>query len=69
MLTGKVKWFNAVKGYGFIEQDDGGADAFIHITALQQAGLSNLVEGQAVKFELVDGKNGKAAAENLSIVE
>lgn len=69
MPTGTVKWFNATKGYGFIEPSDGGKDAFVHISAVQHAGLSGLREGQKVEYELVPGQNGKSSAENLSVVD
>ncbi len=65
MATGTVKWFNPQKGYGFIQPDDGANDAFVHISAVEQAGLSTLREGQKVEFELVPGRNGKSSAENL----
>ena len=65
MATGTVKWFNPQKGYGFIEPSDGSKDAFVHISAVEQAGMSTLREGQKVEFELVPGRNGKASAENL----
>ena len=68
MATGTVKWFNPAKGFGFIEPDGGGDDAFVHISAVEQAGLSTLQEGQKVNFELQPGRNGKSSAENLSIV-
>ena len=67
MPTGTVKWFNPTKGYGFIEPEDGSKDAFVHISAVEQAGLSTLNEGQKVEFELVPGQNGKASAENLVV--
>jgi CspA family cold shock protein len=69
MTTGTVKWFNPTKGYGFIEPEDGSSDAFVHISAVESAGLSTLNEGQKVSFELQPGQNGKASAENLSIVD
>ena len=69
MPKGKVKWFNATKGYGFISPDEGGKDAFVHISAVQGAGLPGLSEGQRVEFELQSGQNGKTSAENLSLVE
>jgi CspA family cold shock protein len=69
MATGTVKWFNTVKGYGFIQPDDGGADAFVHISAVQRSGLESLNEGQKVEYELARGRNGKMAAENLSVQE
>ena len=67
MPTGTVKWFNRAKGYGFIEQEDGEKDAFVHISAVQNAGLETLDEGQKVQYELVEGDNGKTSA--ASIVE
>ena len=69
MATGTVKWFNPAKGFGFIEPDDGGEDAFVHISAVEKAGLSTLQEGQKVNFELQAGQNGKSSAENLTISE
>jgi CspA family cold shock protein len=68
MATGTVKWFNASKGFGFIEPEDGSADAFVHISAVERAGLSSLAEGQKVSYELQPGQNGKSSAENLSVV-
>ncbi len=69
MPTGTVKFFNLSRGYGFIEPEDGSGDAFVHISAVERAGLSSLSEGQKVSYELQPGRNGKSAAENLSIVE
>ncbi len=65
MPVGTVKWFNPVKGFGFIAPEDGSKDAFVHISAVERAGLSSLREGQKVEFELVPGRDGKASAENL----
>jgi CspA family cold shock protein len=67
MTTGKVKWFNTQKGYGFIAPDDGGADVFVHISALQQSGLTELRDGQAVEFQIEPGKGGKTAATKLKL--
>ena len=69
MTKGTVKWFNTVKGYGFIAPDDGGKDAFVHISAVERAGLSSLQEGQQVEFELQPGRDGRTSAENLKLVE
>ena len=69
MATGTVKWFNPTKGYGFIEPEGGGSDAFVHISAVESAGLSTLNEGQKVSFELQAGQNGKTSAENLSVID
>ena len=68
MIKGTVKWFNAVKGFGFIAPDDGGKDAFVHISAVERAGLSGLNEGQQVEYELQTGQNGRTSAENLKVV-
>ena len=65
MPTGTVKWFNGRKGYGFIEPDEGDADVFVHVTAVQESGLGSLDEGDRVNFELVENR-GKMAAGNLS---
>ena len=65
MATGTVKWFNATKGFGFIQADDGSKDVFVHITAVEKAGLSTLGEGQKVEYELMKGKDGKSSAANL----
>ena len=69
MAVGTVKWFNPTKGYGFIVPEDGSGDAFVHISAVEQAGLSSLNEGQKVEYELQPGRNGKLAATNLSLVD
>ena len=69
MSMGTVKWFNATKGFGFIQPDDGGKDAFVHISAVERAGIDNLVEGQKVQFDLVsDQRSGKMWADNLKQV-
>jgi CspA family cold shock protein len=66
MSKGTVKWFNTQKGYGFIQPEDGSKDVFVHISAVERAGLYDLKEGQKVTFEVVDNrKTGKASAENL----
>ncbi|MBX9465060.1 MAG: cold-shock protein [Aquamicrobium sp.] len=66
MATGTVKFFNSTKGFGFIEQDGGQPDVFVHISAVERAGMTTLVEGQKLSFEVVkDNRNGKSAAENL----
>lgn len=68
MITGKVKFFNTTKGFGFIQPDQGGEDAFVHISAVERAGLSTLVEGQAVTYELEKGRDGRKSATNLQAV-
>jgi CspA family cold shock protein len=69
MSTGTVKWFNSTKGFGFIQPDDGGKDAFVHISAVERAGLRHLVEGQKIEFDLVsDQRSGKLSADNLKPV-
>ncbi len=66
MNTGTVKWFNSQKGFGFIQPDSGGADVFVHISAVERAGMSTLNEGQKVSFDVVaDRRSGKSAAQNL----
>ena len=65
MSVGAVKWFNSTKGYGFIEPEDGGADVFVHITAVQASGMDGLEEGQKLSFDLEEAKNGKTNAVNL----
>ena len=69
MTTGTVKFFDMSKGFGFIQPEDGSKDAFVHISAVERAGLSSLSEGQKVSYELQPGRNGKSSAENLSLVD
>jgi CspA family cold shock protein len=68
MASVTVKWFNAQKGYGFIQPDDGSKDVFVHITAAERAGLSDLNEGQKVTFDLEEGQRGRTAVTNLKLV-
>ncbi|MBP2548452.1 CspA family cold shock protein [Neorhizobium galegae] len=66
MATGTVKWFNATKGFGFIQPDDGAQDVFVHISAVERAGLSGLNDGQKISYELVsDKRSGRMSADNL----
>lgn len=66
MATGTVKWFNSEKGYGFIQPDEGGKDVFVHVSAVEQAGMRSLQEGQKIDYEVVaDRRTGKSAASNL----
>ena len=68
MASGSVKWFNATKGFGFIQPEGGGQDAFVHISAVERAGLRTLQEGQKVSYELVqDKRSGKVSADNLQV--
>jgi len=69
MTIGTVKFFNMAKGYGFIAPEDGSKDAFVHISALERAGISSLGEGQKVEYELQSGQKGKSSAENLKLVD
>jgi len=66
MINGTVKFFNSTKGFGFIQPDDGSKDAFVHISAVERAGLSTLNEGQKVSYELEKGRDGKVSATNLT---
>ena len=69
MAKGTVKWFNSTKGYGFIEPEDGSKDAFVHISAVERAGLGTLNEGQKVSYDVEPGRDGKSSAENLSVID
>ena len=69
MATGTVKWFNGQKGFGFIEPSDGSKDVFVHISAVERAGLSGLAEGQKISFDIVaDKRSGKSSADNLRVI-
>ena len=69
MSSGTVKWFNATKGFGFIQPDDGGQDVFVHISAVERSALQSIAEGQKLSYEVVrDNRSGKSAAENLQAV-
>jgi CspA family cold shock protein len=69
MSVGTVKWFNPSKGFGFIEPTEGGKDVFIHISALERAGIGSLSEGQKIQYEIVTGSNGKSSAESVKLVD
>jgi CspA family cold shock protein len=68
MPTGTVKWFNATKGYGFIAPDDGGTDVFVHISAVERAGLKGLNDNQKVSYDLQSGRDGRASASELKLL-
>ncbi|HZL58265.1 MAG TPA: cold-shock protein [Stellaceae bacterium] len=68
MSNGTVKWFNSTKGFGFIQPDDGAKDVFVHISAVERAGLGNLQEGQKLSFDLEQGQQGKVSAVNLKAI-
>ena len=67
MPTGTVKWFNTTKGFGFIAPDDGGSDVFVHISAVERAGLTGLADNQKVSYELVEGRDGRSYAGKLQV--
>ena len=67
MPTGKVKWFNKTKGFGFIAPDEGGKDVFVHISALERSGIDNLADDQKVSFEMSSGRDGRDSADNIEL--
>lgn len=69
MATGTVKWFNPGKGFGFVAPEDGGKDVFIHISALERAGISGLAEGQKIEYQLGAGRDGRTSAENVRLAD
>lgn len=69
MATGTVKWFNTTKGFGFIAPDDGGKDVFVHISAVERAGLTGLADNQKVDFELEEGRDGRQSAGAISLLD
>ena len=69
MSAGTVKWFNATKGFGFIEPEDGSKDIFVHISAVERAGMQSLREGQKVEFEVAPGRDGRSSAEDLKALD
>ncbi|QDY68558.1 cold-shock protein [Qingshengfaniella alkalisoli] len=68
MPTGTVKWFNTTKGYGFIAPDEGGKDVFVHISAVERAGLTGLADNQKISYELREGRDGRASASELQLM-
>lgn len=69
MARGTVKWFNPGKGFGFIQPDDGSKDVFLHVSALESAGVSNVREGQKIEYELATGRDGRKSASNIKLVD
>ena len=68
MATGTVKWFNATKGYGFIQPENGGKDIFLHVSALERAGINGIADGQKVQYDLETGRDGRTSAGNISLL-
>lgn len=69
MATGTVKWFNTTKGFGFIAPDDGGNDVFVHISAVEAAGMTGLADDQKITYEMVEGRDGRSSAGELKLVD
>ena len=69
MATGTVKWFNPTKGFGFIEPEDGGKDVFLHISALERAGINSVADGQRISFDVQPGRDGRTSAEDIKLVD